>query len=104
MRKTQSASRTPTRSNVIRRWLAAASVLVWLGVAPALAQDNETCMRCHDDPDLTAFHGEEEVSAFIDLAVYEATTGRSLARARLGSGMSGFTASAVAAGSSKGSG
>ena len=55
------------------RWLAAISVLLWLGAAPVPAQDNETCMRCHDDPDLTAFHGEEEVSAFIDLAVYEAT-------------------------------
>ena len=56
-----------------RPWLALAAAVFWLAAAPAPAQDNEGCLRCHDDAELTAFHGDEEVSAYVDEAAYAAS-------------------------------
>ena len=57
-----------------KSWLVVAAVILWLAATPTLAQDNEGCFRCHDDAELTAFHGEEEVSAYVDEAAYAAST------------------------------
>ncbi len=44
--------------------LAVATILLW-AASPALAQDDERCLRCHSKPDLTGYRGDEEISVFI---------------------------------------
>ena len=44
-----------------RIWLAIAAALLWLTINPALAQEDERCLACHDDPELTGFRGDEEI-------------------------------------------
>jgi cytochrome b subunit of formate dehydrogenase len=54
------------------RWPIAALVL---GLWPVLAaaQDNETCMMCHADPDLTGYRGDVEISVYVDESGYAAS-------------------------------
>ncbi len=53
-----------------QRWLVVAFAVACIAVTPAAAQENERCLRCHDDPELTSYRGEEEISAFVDESTY----------------------------------
>jgi len=46
-------------------WLVAATAILWLAATPSLAQDDERCLGCHSDPELTGFRGDEEMSVFV---------------------------------------
>ncbi|HUV30522.1 MAG TPA: cytochrome b/b6 domain-containing protein [Acidobacteriota bacterium] len=49
-----------------RRWLAGLSVIVLLAGGGALAQDDETCLGCHGDPNLTGLdRHDNEVSMYV---------------------------------------
>ncbi len=54
------------------RHLVAALILV-LAATPSFAQDNEDCMRCHEDEELYVEKGDEELPGWIDMDVYEAS-------------------------------
>ncbi len=48
-------------------FLLAAAVLVMIFATPiALAQENEDCLMCHEDPELVGERGGVEVSMFVD--------------------------------------
>ena len=53
-------------------FVAAAAALL-LTSAGAAAQGNDRCMRCHGDPDLTGTRGDQEISGYVDMKVYEAS-------------------------------
>ncbi len=53
----------------IRVWLVAIVATVWTLSAPAVAQEDERCYRCHDDPELTGYRGDDEIPMFIDAAI-----------------------------------
>ncbi|MGB5627697.1 MAG: hypothetical protein WBM61_18340 [Woeseiaceae bacterium] len=53
--------------------LIAIAAILGFAATATLAQDNERCLRCHDDPELTAFHGDEEVSAYLAEDAYAAS-------------------------------
>jgi cytochrome b subunit of formate dehydrogenase len=57
-------------------WLAAAALLC---TVPALAQEDERCYRCHDDPELTGYRGDEEIPMFVDAGVVAASAHADLA-------------------------
>jgi len=54
--------------------LVGAALLLFLTPAIAVAQENEDCMRCHGDDELVVEKGDLELSGFIDLKAYEAST------------------------------
>ena len=37
----------------------------------APAQDNDRCLQCHDDPELTGTRGDQDISGYVDMAVYD---------------------------------
>ena len=62
-----------------RIWLAAAAAILWTVAAPSIAQEDERCYRCHDDPELTGYRGDDEIPMFIDAAVMAASVHADLA-------------------------
>jgi cytochrome b subunit of formate dehydrogenase len=48
----------------------ACSVLLLLLLSPLTAQENDDCMMCHEDPELSGVRNGEEVSVYIDAASY----------------------------------
>ncbi|MCB1032511.1 MAG: hypothetical protein KDD47_01600, partial [Acidobacteria bacterium] len=57
--------------NSASRWLLAAFLI--LVSAPVLALDNEECLACHEDPDLTGERNGEEISVFVDPEAFAAS-------------------------------
>jgi cytochrome b subunit of formate dehydrogenase len=47
------------------RWLLAAAAILWFAGSPALAQEDSRCLKCHDDPELTSYRGDTEISAYV---------------------------------------
>ncbi len=56
----------PTR---LTRILLAAAAILWFAGSPALAQEDERCLKCHDDPELTSYRGDTEISAYVTAAM-----------------------------------
>ncbi len=52
-----------------RVWLVAIVASLWTLSATAVAQEDERCYRCHDDPELTGYRGKDEIPMFIDAAI-----------------------------------
>ena len=48
-----------------KRWLAIAAAILWFAGSPALAQEDSQCLRCHDDPEMTSYRGDTELSAYV---------------------------------------
>ncbi len=46
-------------------WFVAATAILWFAGMPALAQEDSRCLKCHDDPELTGYRGDEEISVFV---------------------------------------
>jgi len=46
-------------------------VVLILGAGPAApAQENDDCLMCHADPDMTGMRGKTEISVFVDEETY----------------------------------
>ena len=61
------------RSSHARYYLAVAAAIFCLAATPTLAQDNEKCFDCHNDPELTGTRGEEEMSMHVGPETYAAS-------------------------------
>ena len=60
------SSHTPfLRKGFNRYWLVAAVAVLWFAGGPAHAQEDSRCLKCHDDPELTALRGDTEISAYV---------------------------------------
>ena len=59
-------------------WFALAAALLGLAAGSAQAADNQKCFDCHSDADLTGTHAGEEMSVFVDEAVFGASVHRNL--------------------------
>ncbi len=46
-------------------WFVAATAILWFAGTPALAQEDSRCLKCHDDPELTGYRGDEEISVYV---------------------------------------
>ena len=61
--------RSPDPRPTMRRrqyhWLIIAAAILWFAGGPANAQEDSRCLKCHDDPELTSFRGEKEISAYV---------------------------------------
>jgi cytochrome b subunit of formate dehydrogenase len=62
-----------------RIWLATAAAVLWLVSTPSIAQEDEQCYRCHDDPELTGYRGDDEIPMYIDAALIAASEHSGLA-------------------------
>ena len=62
-----------------RYWLIVAAAILGFTATPTLAQDNDKCYECHDDPELTGTWHGEEISAFVDKAVFATSVHSDLA-------------------------
>ncbi len=56
-----------------------ATAILWASLAPVQAQEDERCYRCHDDPELTGFRGDDEIPMFIDAEIFAASAHADLA-------------------------
>jgi hypothetical protein len=45
--------------------LLAATTILWFAASPTLAQEDSQCLRCHDDPEMTSYRGDTEISAYV---------------------------------------
>jgi len=48
-------------------------LLIAASVGAANAQENDDCQLCHEDPELVGEHDGEEISQYVDLAVFQAS-------------------------------
>ena len=48
-----------------KRWLVIAAAILWFAGSPALAQEDATCLKCHDDPEMTGFRGDTEIPMYV---------------------------------------
>ena len=53
------------RNGRILRWLLMATAILWFAGTPAVAQEDSQCLRCHDDPEMTSYRGDTEISAYV---------------------------------------
>ena len=62
---------SPDRSSAFRILFAAAALLLCGFFLPAaVAQENDDCMMCHEDPDMTGERDGSEISIYVDLKKY----------------------------------
>ena len=53
------------RSSYSRQWLVAVAAILWFAGSPALAQEDERCLKCHDDPEMTGYRGDTEIPMYV---------------------------------------
>jgi hypothetical protein len=64
----RSPNRRPLWAGHRTCWLALTAAIFCLTAAPAPAQDNEKCLECHSDKELTGTFAGEDISVFVDQA------------------------------------
>jgi len=62
-----------------RCWLVAATAILWFAATPTLAQDNDNCLECHSDAELTGTFAGEDISVFVSEDAYAASTHNDMA-------------------------
>jgi hypothetical protein len=45
------------------------TAILWFAASPALALEDAQCLRCHDDPEMTSYRGDTEMSAYVTAAM-----------------------------------
>jgi len=53
------------RSSYSRQWLVVVAAILWFVGSPALAQEDERCLKCHDDPEMTGYRGDTEIPMYV---------------------------------------
>ena len=69
----RSPNRRPVWAGHGRCWLALTAAIFCLAATPAPAQDNEKCLECHSDEELTGTFAGEDISVFVDEKDYAAS-------------------------------
>jgi hypothetical protein len=69
----RSPNRRPLWAGHRTCWLALTAAIFCLTAAPAPAQDNEKCLECHSDKELTGTFAGEDISVFVDEEDYAAS-------------------------------
>ena len=60
-------------------WLLAVTAILWFAASPVLAQEDSQCLRCHDDPEMTSYRGDTEISAYVTEAMIAGSVHKGMA-------------------------
>jgi len=52
---------------------------LWFAGSPALAQEDSQCLKCHDDPEMTSYRGDKEISAYVTEAMIAGSVHKGMA-------------------------
>lgn len=48
-----------------KHWFVIAAAILWFAPSPVLAQEDSTCLKCHDDPEMTGYRGDTEIPMYV---------------------------------------